>query len=558
MGRIICVHGIGDPAPDYWKEWQEAIEKVVGNSNTYDGAYWEDVVEGRDAGVRALSRRLERPKRPSRREEALRLTLQTLIRQNERQLQEEAPPATRGITPRGGIWDYVGDFVKYMLDRNIRARVQERVRSKLLEDVASETTIVAHSWGTVVAYDVLHQLAQGRSRFECRNLFTFGSPLWMDPVREILDDGRNHAKPTNTERWINVYNSFDPVGPSVAGGLDRLFGGSLDRDERVTFLAWNPHGILNYLHDSTVGEILREALRGLGLRVFLKAPHVDRKAVLVGINNYGVRAPKLNGCVNDALQIADLLRRRYGFENANLRLLTDERATQDAIRERLEWLVSTARDGDHLVFHFAGHGSQVADRDGDEVDHLDEIICPYDMDWDRPFTDDVFASYFNPLPPKVRLTAILYAYHSGTGLRDIRPNAVDRFLMPPPDIRNRVTEGLEDLGPYFSATLRDPRADDPAKGPRQLLRRGNGRAAYHPVLIAASKAAETSADILVDRDYHGALTYALVRAIDAAKGRITYRQLIQQVRRGVRALGTSQTPQLEGPARRLGLKAFSE
>ena len=54
MGRIICIHGIGDPTPDYWKEWQEAITKAIGDTNAYDGAYWEDVVEGRPAGVRAL------------------------------------------------------------------------------------------------------------------------------------------------------------------------------------------------------------------------------------------------------------------------------------------------------------------------------------------------------------------------------------------------------------------------------------------------------------------------------------------------------------------------
>ena len=45
--------------------------------------------------------------------------------------------------------------------------------------------------------------------------------------------------------------------------------------------------------------------------------------------------------------------------------------------------------GDVLVFHYSGHGSQVPDRHGDEVDDgLDEIICPYDLDWDDPFTDD--------------------------------------------------------------------------------------------------------------------------------------------------------------------------
>lgn len=556
MGRLVCIHGIGDPAPDYWKEWSDALRKAIGDSNAYDGAYWEDLVEGRKVAVRTLARGPGR-RRAASREEALRTTLQTRIHQNERRLRAAALPGPLAET-RGGIWDYVGDFVKYLVDEGVRTRVQERVRAKLLEDDAAELSVVAHSWGTVVAYDVLHRLARERPRFTCLNLFTFGSPLWIEPVRAILADGGDHRKPANATHWINIYNQWDPVGPSLVGGLDGFFDGTLDRDERAFFLAWNPHGILNYLRDSAVGEILREALRGLGVRVFLKAPHLGRKAVLVGLNNYGVRAPKLNGCVNDALQMADLLRRRFGFEKAGLRLLTDERATRAAILDRLEWLVSDVRDGDELVFHFSGHGSQVADRNGDEPDRLDEIICPYDMDWDRPLTDDVLARYFDPLPKKTKLTVVLDSCHSGTGIRDVRPQAVDRFLLPPPDIRHRAAVGIEDLGPYFSVTIRDPAPQDPAEGPRRLFRQARPRGGYEPVLVAACKATETSIDLLVDRDYHGALTYALVKAVDAARGRVTYRQLIRRIRETVTDWHVRQTPQLEGPTARLGSTAFRQ
>ena len=50
----------------------------------------------------------------------------------------------------------------------------------------------------------------------------------------------------------------------------------------------------------------------------------------------------------------------------------------------LEDTIARAQPGDVLVFYYSGHGSQVRDRNGDELtDGLDEIICPYDMDWDR-------------------------------------------------------------------------------------------------------------------------------------------------------------------------------
>ena len=54
-------------------------------------------------------------------------------------------------------------------------------------------------------------------------------------------------------------------------------------------------------------------------------------------------------------------------------------------------MVKSAVKGDFLIFQFSGHGSQIRDREGDELsDHMDELICPYDMNWDDGFiTDDI-------------------------------------------------------------------------------------------------------------------------------------------------------------------------
>jgi len=565
MGRIICVHGIGDESPDFWKPWATTIKAAIGDGDRYDGAWWEGALGTRAArgasGGRPLVRPLTRRRGPrAAREDEVRDQLNALFRVNERRIQD-AQGAQAKALPRGGLWDYVGDFVRYMVDEGVRARVQEAVRTVFLADTSTDVSIVAHSWGTVVAYDVLHLLARQQPQFRCTNFVTLGSPLWLEPVRQILADRGQHEKPANTGRWINAYNTLDPVGAVLVGGLDSFYEGGLDRDEPVTFWALNPHAVLKYLGDGEVADLLQEAFRGVGLRVLLKAPHMSRKAVVVGINNYDVRAPKLNGCVNDALRMADMLRRYFGFENASIRVLTDARATQEAILARLEWLVADARAGDQLVFHFSGHGSQVADRDGDELDQLDEIICPYDMDWDHPLTDDVFARYFARLSSEVNLTVVLDCCHSGTGLRDVRLHTVDRFLLPPPDIRSRVTEALDDLGPYFSTTLRDPSigAASPAVRTRRPVRaaprpflRALAAQANGPLLISGCRADETSADVLIDRDYHGALSYALVKSVTEARGRTTYRQLIQEVRRLLPTYGTRQTPQLEGPPALLG------
>ena len=145
-----------------------------------------------------------------------------------------------------------------------------------------------------------------------------------------------------------------------------------------------------------------------------------KKALLVGINRYPDPSNELKGCVNDVRQMAETLKSRYGFPgDGNMRILTDARATTKAILDGLAWLTAGASPGDSLVFHYSGHGSQVPDKNGDETtDRLDEILCPYDLDWDHPLTDDDLAAACAGVPQGALLTVILDCCHSGTGLRD--------------------------------------------------------------------------------------------------------------------------------------------
>ena len=55
----------------------------------------------------------------------------------------------------------------------------------------------------------------------------------------------------------------------------------------------------------------------------------------------------------------------------------------------IEWLIKGAKPGDSLFFHYSGHGSQVKDKDGDEIDGLDETILPVDFQKSGMIIDDV-------------------------------------------------------------------------------------------------------------------------------------------------------------------------
>ncbi len=111
---------------------------------------------------------------------------------------------------------------------------------------------------------------------------------------------------------------------------------------------------------------------------------MSKKALLVGVNKYKyVRS--LKGCVNDVRNMADILTSYYGFSTNEIRTIVDENVTRNNLMQRLDWLIDEAKEGDMLLFHFSGHGSQIQDRDGDELDDgMDEILCLHDMDFRNP------------------------------------------------------------------------------------------------------------------------------------------------------------------------------
>ncbi|PIQ94177.1 MAG: Caspase-1, p20 [Nitrospirae bacterium CG_4_10_14_0_8_um_filter_41_23] len=258
------------------------------------------------------------------------------------------------------------------------------------------------------------------------------------------------------------------------------------------------------------------------------------KALLVGINKYKIPGVDLSGCVNDVTNVRDVLLKFFGFAVKEIRALVDERATKKNIITRLKWLVNKAKAGDRLLFHFSGHGSQVRDRDGDELkDHMDEIICPHDMEWDGVFiTDDELREIFSSIPKGANLEVLLDSCHSGTGTREAfaintLPSEMSfkpRFLAPPIDIACRVDDDLE---------------------VKRILK-GNSNPINH-VLFSGCRDNQTSADAYIHGSYNGAFTYYLCKHLREIQGSITRAELLKRLRASLKFNGFNQTPQLEAP-----------
>ena len=269
----------------------------------------------------------------------------------------------------------------------------------------------------------------------------------------------------------------------------------------------------------------------------------NQKALCAGINVFrNYPGNSLQGCVNDAGQMAGVLEHYLGFSAADITVLTDAQATRAAIMSQLSDMVDGAKAGaySHLVFSMSSHGTQVPDRNGDEPDHYDEAFCPTDLaekngQWDPEhiIVDDELHDLFTQVPENVLVEVFLDTCHSGTGLKamDIMPNRRPRYIAPP------SMAAVEEVLPLMARGLR-----------RSLREKG----APNVILWAACRDNQTSADARIDGIYHGAFTYYWVRELTAAGNNIPRSDLLRKVNAALGANHFSQVAQLECPATRRG------
>ncbi|HEX4955399.1 MAG TPA: caspase family protein [Thermoanaerobaculia bacterium] len=202
----------------------------------------------------------------------------------------------------------------------------------------------------------------------------------------------------------------------------------------------------------------------------MPASRPARRAVIVGINRYthplssdevalgagrdcapALRWTDLLGAVPDAWDFQELLTRRFDFELEHCKLLTNEEATREGIRQALEEvLVGPAEAGDELVFYYSGHGSRVPNSLSPEPDGMDESLVPSDSARGAlDLRDKELRRLLHPvLERKARLTAILDSCHSGSALRGLPGWAQRRGVVP--DTRDAADPGP--WGPTLEAS----------------------------------------------------------------------------------------------------------
>ena len=208
--RVAWVHGVSDYKPGYSAVWTKIFNQYLNlpdPATDFIEVYWRGVFTAMTLAPRQPMNEAELVQAVQKRAE-VHQALATSLLARAGANQALLPPLL--LNPEA----VVGEFIQYLLDENIRAAVKEKMKEKLrlLVGQGLNISIIAHSWGTVVAYESLIDLQQELPALQVTNLFTLGSPLWL--VRSLLNDPSGH-KPGNIAKWVNIYASGDFIAYSL-------------------------------------------------------------------------------------------------------------------------------------------------------------------------------------------------------------------------------------------------------------------------------------------------------------------------------------------------------
>jgi len=288
---------------------------------------------------------------------------------------------------------------------------------------------------------------------------------------------------------------------------------------------------------------LRALVVGIDKYVMAASSLIETKAEGGGASAAAIQRNRrfidLDGAVNDATLIYQILKDRFDFLPEDIVFLKNQDATRDAIlREFQIHLVNAASPNDISLFYFAGHGSQVQNLASDEPDQLDETIVPANSYAGVPDIRDkeMARLYRAALRKGVRLTVILDSCHSGgmarggwnvTGkTRNLLPGS--RPVNDPPD-RDPVTGmKLPDATSMGMLFLAAARKDQPA-GETTVM--------------------ERSADGTEKEVAHGAFTAALVRVLESSIANQSIEQICDRVQAMLASEGRMQLPICAGNER---------
>lgn len=233
--------------------------------------------------------------------------------------------------------------------------------------------------------------------------------------------------------------------------------------------------------------------------------------------------------------------KQQGF--SDIKIIQDAEATKEGIIKAITDLTTRAQKGDVVVFHYSGHGQQIADDNGDEMDGYDESLVPFDAhmryekgvyEGEKHLRDDELDALFIKLRMKIgetgNLLVILDACHSGTATRGLA-KARGTFEKMCPAGYNPVSSLEKENGMVTRNTA--------SRGTEQGL-------APMFVLSGASPSQLNYEAFDEEGNSVGSLSYAFNRAMRTSDKNTTYRALFEKIKVDMSVLAPNQQPMAEG------------
>lgn len=145
-------------------------------------------------------------------------------------------------------------------------------------------------------------------------------------------------------------------------------------------------------------------------------------------------------------------------EVPRLEAMYDEQCTRKAVLEAIQQTCSRCQPDDYFVFFYAGHGTNVADTNGDEADGQDEAFVLVDgigqVTADTLLVDDEFAEAIcSSCHADVRILILVDCCHSGTVADLSRPCWAGRQAVSVAGCRDRQTSGDIGRGGIFTHSM---------------------------------------------------------------------------------------------------------
>ncbi len=142
-----------------------------------------------------------------------------------------------------------------------RRAVMEASLLERLKNGGGPFVVVAHSQGTMIAYNVLRQLDP--AQYEISLFVTIGSPLGLKEVQDNLRDwsGGKLPFPPCVKRWVNVADRLDPV--AFDSDISNDFEGNIENSSSIGLnrdSPRHPHSSSGYLRTAEVRKPVQETV----------------------------------------------------------------------------------------------------------------------------------------------------------------------------------------------------------------------------------------------------------------------------------------------------------